>query len=326
MTYPKLYTVLIAVWKLFQNKTIKKSISAVVFGIAVLVPTLLQAGEPIRVASKIDTEGGLLGNILLIMLESNGLPVENKVSMASSNIVRKALVTGEIDMYPEYTGNGAFFSHTPKDPVWKDLKKGYEAVKAFDEKTNNLIWLPPAPANNTWAIAISGKLAADNHLKTLNDFARYVNAGGRVKLAGSAEFMENPLALPSFQKTYGFTLNDDQVLVLSGGNTAATIQAAAAGINGTNAAMSYGTDGSISAAGLVVLDDPKGAQAVYAPAPVVRAETLKAYPRIKIILAPVFASLDRETLQKLNEQIQVMGLPANKVAQTYLTEKGFIKP
>ncbi len=321
MTCPKL-----EFHQLFQKFNIKKSLFAFILGAALLFGTIAQAGKPVRVASKIDTEGGLLGNILLQMLESNGLPVENKVSMASSNIVRKALVSGEIDICPEYTGNGAFFSQTPKDAVWKDHKKGYEAIKAFDSKTNNLIWLSPSPANNTWAIAVSGKLASGKKLKTLDDFARYVNSGGRVKLAGSAEFIENPLALPSFQKSYGFKLNDDQVLVLSGGNTSATIQAAAAGINGTNAAMVYGTDGAISAAGLVVLDDPKGAQAVYAPAPVVRAEILKAYPQIETILAPVFASLDRETLQKLNEQIQVMGIPASKVARIYLTKQGFIKP
>lgn len=326
MTYPKIHIVLTAISQLLSTVKVKKGLLALVLSLTALMSTAAQAGEPIRVASKIDTEGGLLGNIILQMLESNGLPVENKVSMASSNIVRNALLSGEIDIYPEYTGNGAFFSQTPKDAVWKDLQKGYAAIKAFDAKTNNLVWLTPSPANNTWAIAVAGKLAADKQLNDLNDFAKYINAGGTVKLAGSAEFIENPLALPSFQNSYGFTLNEDQILVLSGGNTAATIQAAATGINGTNAAMVYGTDGAISAAGLVVLDDPKGAQAVYAPAPVVRAETLKAYPQIATILAPVFASLDRETLQKLNEQIQVKGLPASKVAQTYLTEKGFIKP
>lgn len=286
----------------------------------------VQAAEPIRVASKIDTEGGLLGNMVLQMLESNGLPVENKVSLAASNIVRKALVAGEIDIYPEYTGNGAFFSQTPEDSVWKDHEKGFQAAKAFDAKENRIIWLAPAPANNTWAIAVSGQLARDKQLKTLADFARYVKSGGTVKLAGSAEFVESPLALPSFQKTYDFALAEDQLLVLSGGNTAATIQAAATATNGTNAAMVYGTDGAISAAGLVVLDDPLGAQAVYAPAPIVRADTLAAYPQIESILAPVFASLDRETLQKLNEKIQVLGQPAAQVAKDYLTEKGFIKP
>lgn len=284
------------------------------------------ADKPIRVASKIDTEGGLLGNILVQMLEANNLPVENKVSMASANIVRKALVSGEIDIYPEYTGNAAFFSQTAQDNVWKNHDSGYAAAKAFDEKENNIIWLAPAPANNTWAIALSGQLAKTHGLKTLADFADYVKADGKVKLAASAEFVESPLALPSFQQTYDFALDKDQLLVLSGGNTAATIQAAASGTNNTNAAMVYGTDGAISAAGLVVLDDPKGAQAVYAPAPIVRAETLAAYPQIESILAPVFAALDRQTLQQLNEKIQVLGLPAKQVAKDYLNEKGFIKP
>lgn len=283
----------------------------------------VNAADAIRVASKIDTEGGVLGNMIVLMLEKNGLPVENRVSLGATNIVRSALINGDIDIYPEYTGNGAFFTETPQDEVWKNHQAGYEQIKAFDKEKNNIIWLSPSPANNTWAIAVTAKLAEEKQLKTLEDFAKYVTDGGMVKLAGSAEFVESPVALPSFQSTYGFTLVEDQLLILSGGNTSATIRAAAEGINETNAAMVYGTDGAISAANLVVLDDTKGAQAVYAPVPTVTAETLKQYPQIETILAPVFASLDRETLQTLNKKVQVDGLSAKQVAQSYLESKGF---
>lgn len=286
--------------------------------------TVSTAGEAIRVASKIDTEGGLLGNILVLMLEKNGLPIENKVSLAASSIVRQALLTGEIDIYPEYTGNGAFFSKTPNSLDWKDHVKGYQAIKTYDYDQHAIIWLKPAPANNTWAIAVTNALAKEHDLKTLGDLANYVNQGGFIKLSASAEFVDSPVALPSFQKMYGFKLTDEQLLVLSGGNTAATIQAAANGINQTNAAMVYGTDGAISAAGLVVLDDPKGAQAVYAPTPIIRKSVLESYPQIEQILEPVFASLDRETLQQLNQQIQVDGIAAKEVARKYLENKGFL--
>lgn len=326
MTYPTSKHKMLAFFCSFSLYSLKKRLIPLLLLLSTLLATGSGAAEPIRVASKIDTEGGLLGNLVVYALESHGLPIENKVSMAASNIVRNALVAGEVDLYPDYTGNGAFFSQTPQDSVWKDWKAGYEAIKAYDAQKHQLVWLTPSPANNTWAIAVSGQLAEQQQLKTLDDFARYINNGGQVKLAGSAEFVDSPLALPSFQDSYGFQLAEDQLLVLSGGNTAATIQAAATGINGTNAAMAYGTDGAIAAAGLIVLDDPKGAQAVYAPAPVVRAETLKAYPQIETILTPVFASLDRQTLQKLNEQIQVIGKPAHQVAKAYLLEKGFIKP
>ena len=74
--------------------------------------------------------------------------------------------------------------------------------------------------------------------------------------------MNSPAALPKFQEVYGFTLTPDQLVTLSGGDTAATIAAAAQQTNGVNAAMVYGTDGGIAPSGLTVLEDDKGVQPV----------------------------------------------------------------
>jgi len=291
--------------------------------------TLLAAGqavaaEPLRVASKIDTEGALLGNMMVALLEDAGYPVENKLQLGPTNIVRKALLEGEIDLYPEYTGNGAFFSGTTDDPAWKNAEAGYEKVRDWDRENHGIVWLKPAPANNTWAIAVKRSIAEANDLDTMADFGRWVRDGGDVKLAGSAEFVESAAALPSFQKAYDFTLSQDQLLVLSGGNTAATIRAAAEGTSGTNAAMVYGTDGAIQPAGLKVMDDTQGVQMVYEPAVVMREAVLEAHPELPDLFEPVFASLDRETLQTLNSQIQVQGLPAKQVAHDYLKDHGFL--
>lgn len=69
----------------------------------------LQAASPVKVGSKIDTEGALLGNIILQVLESHGVPTVNKVQLGTTPVVRGAITSGELDIYPEYTGNGAFF-------------------------------------------------------------------------------------------------------------------------------------------------------------------------------------------------------------------------
>jgi osmoprotectant transport system substrate-binding protein len=89
--------------------------------------------------------------------------------------------------------------------------------------------------------------------------------------------------------------------------------------------MAYGTDGPVAALGLVTLDDTKGVQPIYAPTPIVRAETLSKYPKIKEVLAPVFASLDGRTLQTLNARIAIDGQDARKVAADYLKSKGLLK-
>jgi osmoprotectant transport system substrate-binding protein len=262
--------------------------------------------------------------MILQVLDHAGIPTENKIQLGPTKIVRTALLSGSVDIYPEYTGNAGFFFNIPKDPAWKNAQAGYEKAKELD-KANNIVWLQPAPANNTWAIAVRKDVAEKNHLKTMADFGKWVAGGGKVKLAGSAEFVESPAALPAFQQAYGFKLNADQLLVFSGGDTSATEKAAAEQTNGVNAAMAYGTDGQLAALGLVVMADTKGVQPVYEPAPTVRAATLKEYPQIATLLDPVFKSLTLETLQTLNSKIAVDGEDAKTVAANYLKEKGFLK-
>jgi len=290
-----------------------------------LLSSVVQANGPVRVGSKIDTEGKLLGNIMVLALEANGIKTENKVSLGNTKIVRTALVAGEIDIYPEYTGNGAFMLGAEKSPAWKDLRAGYELAKKMDFEKNKIVWLEPANANNTWAIAIRKDLATANQLRSMDDVGRYIAKGGTFKLAASAEFMERTDAMPAFQTAYGFKLRTDQALVLAGGDTAATIKAAAEKTSGVNAAMAYGTDGPLAALGLLVMEDPKGVQPVYAPAPLVREEVLKRHPAIATILAPIFKSLDTPTLQMLNARIQLEGQDPRKVASGYLQSKGFLK-
>jgi osmoprotectant transport system substrate-binding protein len=280
---------------------------------------------PITVGSKIDVEGSLLSQMIILMLRNEGFEVVDKSQFGPTSVVKKALETGEIDIYPEYTGNGAFFFDEADSDVWKDAQKGYERVKLLDEEANNVIWLETAPANNTWAIAIPRALAEEHNLNTLDDFAAYISGGGTVKLIGSEEFVNSPAALPAFQEAYGFTLREGQILTVSSGDTTQTEKAAAEGIDGVNAAMAYGTDGAIDALDLVILDDPRGVQPVYEPAPRVRGQIMEDYPEIADILNPVFQSLKLETLQTLNARIGIQGDNPADVAREYLISKGFLK-
>jgi len=296
---------------------------AVGFGLMVGAP-MAEAADVVRVSSKLDAEASVLGNMILESLKAHGIATENKLLLGPTKIVRTALLSGEIDIYPEYTGNAAFFSGTDTNPEWFNWDKGYRRARFFDEK-NNVVWLQPGPANNTWAIALRTDVADANHLKTLEEFATWVNGGGVVKLAASAEFVDSPAALPAFEKTYGFHLKPEQLVVLAGGDTAVFEKAAAEKTSGVNAAVAYGTDGGIAALGLVSLTDVKGAQIVYAPAPVIRASVLTAHPEIKDILAPIFAGLDAATLQGLNAKVSLEGQDAKAVALAYLKAKGFVK-
>lgn len=278
----------------------------------------VQAADPVKVGSKIDTEGSLLGNIILQVLNQHGVKTVNKIQLGTTQVVRGAITAGELDIYPEYTGNGAFFFNDEKDAAWKNAQQGYEKVKKLDAEKNHLVWLTPAPANNTWTIAVRGDVAQQNNLQSLDDLSAYLKKGGTFKLAASAEFIERSDALPAFEKAYNFKLGQSQLLSLAGGDTAVTIKAAAQQTSGVNAAMAYGTDGPVAALGLQTLSDPKGVQPIYAPAPVIRASVLQQYPQIADWLQPVFSKLDEKTLQQLNAQIAVDGQDASHVAQQWL--------
>jgi len=281
-----------------------------------------QAQDPVVISSKIDTEGSVLGQLILQRLEQGGIDVEDRLQLGGTSIVREALLAGEIDLYPEYTGNGAFFFDMTDSPVWNDADQAYDTVRERDAEANGLVWLTPAEANNTWAISVRGELAREHELSSLEDLASYLDDGGELKLAASAEFVESPQALPAFQSAYGFELGEEELLVLSGGNTAATMRAAAQQTSGVNAAMTYGTDGGLQALDLVVMDDTLGVQPVYQPAPVVREAVLDQHPEIATLLEPVFQALDKETLQRLNGDVAVSGRAPDAVAAEFLDTLG----
>jgi osmoprotectant transport system substrate-binding protein len=299
--------------------------TALSLAVAGMAAAQAQTRDKVVVASKIDTEGGLLGHMIALVLEKQGIPVENRVQLGPTKVVRTAILSGEIDLYPEYTGNGTLFHGMENDPAWKSPQSAFDTVKRLDQEKHRLVWLDRAPANNTWLIAVRGDVARRENLKTMEDLAKLVRRGGTLKLAGSAEFVESPAALPSFEKLYDFKLPRDQVVVLPGGDTAVTMRAAAQGVSGVNAAMVYGTDGAVAALDLIVMDDVKGAQIVYEPAPVVRADILQKYPAIAPALARVFGSLTMRKLQELNGQIAVEGQPARTVAQRYLEQEGLLR-
>ncbi|HEY4252339.1 MAG TPA: glycine betaine ABC transporter substrate-binding protein [Roseomonas sp.] len=277
-----------------------------------------QTRDKVVVASKIDAEGGLLGNLILLALERAQVPVEARLQLGPTRIVRSALIAGEIDLYPEYTGNGAFFFNQEADPAWRSPEQAHALVKRLDAEANRLVWLDRAPADNTWAIAVRRDLAQGEHLASMEDFARLAQAGTALRLAASAEFVDSPAALPAFERTYGFQLPRDRIVVLPGGDTSATMRAAAQRMSGVNAAMVYTTDGAIDALQLVVMTDTRRAQLVFEPAPVVRQPVLERFPAIAPALAPVFAQLSLERLRGLNAQVTVEGRAPRAVAQRFL--------
>jgi osmoprotectant transport system substrate-binding protein len=302
-------------------KILKSLCAAALLALAVASP--LEAA--VVVSSKLSSESAMIGQMIRLLLNAHGIPTVDRMRIGATPVVRQALLAGEIDMYVEYTGNaGGLFFNDAANPAWKDLEQGYELGSRLDYAANRIVWLTPAPASNAWALAVRGDVAQAYHLRTMSDFGRWVAGGGDVVLICSAEFA-NAGTLRSLERTYGFALRSSQLIVLAGGETAATIAAAAAGTNGANTAMVYGTDAGIAAAHLQILEDDRHQQPVYAPVPTIRESVLRQYPQIAAIVKPLMESFDPETLQQLNARVQINGESDEAVAVDYLKSKGLLK-
>ena len=298
-----------------------KSLCATAFVALLGVQPLVAA---VVVSSKLSSESAMIGQMIRLLLDAHGIPTVDRTRIGATPVVRQALLAGEIDLYVEYTGNAGLFFNDTKDPAWKDLEQGYALGSRLDYAAHRIVWLTPAPASNAWALAVRADVAQAYQLRTMSDFGRWVSGGGRVVLICSAEFA-NAGTLRSLESTYGFTLRSSQLIVLAGGETAATIAAAAAGTNDANTAMVYGTDGGIAAAHLQILEDDRHDQPVYAPVPIIRESVLRQYPQVAAIVKPLMESLDRETLQRLNARVQINGESDEAVAVDYLKSKSWLR-
>ena len=287
--------------------------------------------EAIRVGSKQFTEQIVLGQIILVALEDAGYTVEDRTNLGSTQVNRDALVNGEIDVYPEYTGTALYnyfndveWTNIPPES-YGDRSLGYALVSSYDAAMNDLVWLEPTPANNTYAFAVTSAFAEENNIYSALDLADYVNSGGAVYMATGDEFAQRPDGIPAFEEMYGFDLTEDQLLIIAGGTPAQTEQALNEGSNNVNMAMAYATDGALKAYNFVVLEDPLGAQPIYAPTAVIRGEVLRNNPEIAGIINPIFRALDNVTLQTLNASVEVDGENPTDVATKWLEENGFIE-
>lgn len=318
-----------------MNEMKKKIIAAViaVFTMSILASCGANEAEgevknpddAITLGSFVDTEGGILGNMLLLALEDEGYLIEDKVQFGTPDVHRNALLQGELDLGIDYTGNGQFYSEGIEEDTWRDKDAGYDAIKAYDEENNDLIWMKPANANNTEALAVKREFAEANGLSTMEDFAEYVNGGGEVKLITSQLFAEKESGLLGMEAGYGFELESDQLILLPHGNTAETLKALANGTDGVNVALAYGTDGSLADLDLVLLEDTLSIPPVYEPSAIIRKEVLDKYPEIQEIVENVFSLLDKENLQQMNKEVIVDGLAPRDVAETFLKDNGILE-
>ena len=251
------------------------------------------SGSAIRVASKNFTESFVIAEIYAQALEAAGMRVERLFNLGSTQIAMAAMRRGNIDLYPEYTGTALIdVLHLP--PI-ADSRAAYATVSRLFKERYDLIWLTPAPMNDSQALATTQSIAASKQLTTLSDVAR---AAPALRFATIQEFLARPDGLPGLQHFYGgFRFAEIRTY-----DIALKYRALLEGR--ADIASAFSTDGEIATDSLVVLRDDRHFWSAYNVAPVVRAAALDRWPEIPRVLDPVSRRITDRAAQTMNASVE----------------------
>ncbi len=183
-------------------------------------------------------------------------------------------------------------------------------------------WLPQSKLNNTYALALNAAHHKRYGAETLSDVAELSRKDpSAVTLCAEAEFSARNDGLPGMTKAYGMDIPAGNIRKMSSGVVYTQVAEGRACAFGEV----YTTDGRIKAMGLHVLKDDKHFFPNYNAAPEMNAATMRKYPQIADILAPVTKALDNAVAQSLNAKVDVEGQDPREVAKDWMIEKGFIE-
>jgi osmoprotectant transport system substrate-binding protein len=217
-------------------------------------------------------------------------------------------------MYWEYTGTGwvNILGNTTED-VPEDL---FAAVAEADME-NEIAWLPQAPMEDTYRIAVTSEFAEENSLATMSDAAAYIQeneADGTV--CAASEFINRDDGLPGLEEAYGFEFSE--VVELDLGLIYTQVG------DTCNFGEVFSTDGRILSNELVVLEDDEEFFVKYNAALTLRQETLDEFPAIAEIMAPISEAITSEVITALNSAVDNDGETEEDVATQFLEDNGFL--
>lgn len=258
----------------------------------------------IRVGSKNFTESFVIAEIYAQSLEAAGLRVDRLFNLGSTQIAMAAMARGNIDLYPEYTGTALIdVLHSP--PI-ANPAAAYAVVSRLFARRYAIVWLRPSPMNDSQALATTHAIAARRRLATLSDVA---HAAPDLRLATIQEFLARPDGLPGLQQFYGgFRFREIRTYDIA-------LKYRALLDGNADVASAFSTDGAFATDDLVVLRDDRHFWSAYNVAPIVRAATLAARPRIGAVLDAISPKITDRAAQTMNAAVEnTQADPADVVA------------
>lgn len=287
------------------------------FLVTIVVMTLLSGcifieEDSLTLGSRNNTESIILSHVMGQLIENKTeIKVIYKENLGGSNVVWNAMLNGNIDVIPDYTGT-IVVNYYHKEPG--DADETLELTRRLVAE-DGIIAFNTFGFNNTYTLALDESKAEELGVVTFSDFAAYSED---FTLGAVFEFIDRPDGLPGFQKEYGLKFKN--VKGMDHGIMYRSINAGEVDV-----INSYTTDGQLQEFDLRVLEDDKSYFPPYHALPLVREETLQEYPELEDVLKQLEGMIDEEAMQKMNAKVDNDGMMVERVAEEFLVESGLIE-
>ena len=301
------------------TRWIKKSVVALTA--TLLLSQTAQAAAPLVMATKSFTEQHILSAMTVLWLQKKGFEVVPKRNIATT-IGRNALLNKQIDMVWEYTGTSLIIFNHINQPM--SSQQAYETVKKLDARLG-LVWLNPAPMNNTYAFAMTRERAEKEGISTMSQLVakieqvRKTDPDHNWRLGLDLEFSGRSDGMKPLQKTYNLTLDRPQIRQMDPGLVYNAIRDGF-----VDAGLIYTTDGRVKGFDMKVLEDDKDFFPSYNVTPVVRQDVLASHPGLDTALNQLSAQITDEAITELNKRVDIDHQSPETVARDFLKSKNML--
>ena len=275
---------------------------------ALLIASATQAprARPVVVASKPFGESYVLAEMFAQLLEARGIRVDRRPGLGATEVAFRALTSGAIDVYPEYTGTGllVLLHEAPRGGA----AEVYARVAAEFPRRFRARWLPPLGFENTYAIAMRRSSADSLGVRTLSDLARVANT---LRAGLTPDFIGRADGLPGLARAYGLRFRDVRALLPA-------VKYRALAVGEVDVVDGYSTDGLIERYDLRVLADDKRFFPPYEAAALIGEGLVRDNPAAVAALAELSGRIDVNRMRALNRRVEVEGVPIPQVVREAL--------
>jgi glycine betaine/choline ABC-type transport system substrate-binding protein len=294
----------------------KRILAGLILTAVLLTLTACSSQEPktVVIASKPHSEQYILAEMLSLLIENHtDIKVEKKLGIGggTSNI-HPAMLSGDFDIYPEYTGTGLLF--VLKEDLITDSDELYKRVQDRYLEEYNIKWLGLYGFNNTYALAVKESTAQTYNLETYDDLAL---ASKDLVFGAEYDFFERDDGYEALKDVYGFEFKDTKEMDIG-------LKYEAIGSDEVDAINAFSTDGLIKQYNLKVLEDNKNFFPAYQAATLIRKETLDKYPELEEVLEKLTGQISDDEMIQMNYQVEKENMDPRDVAEQFLKAKGLI--